>query len=124
MKNIYMTEETAKRLMEALGIQAEAPKKEENAMLDSLAELLSLFLDRPALSPKLCDAPIFIIPIMHIYPARNAPHCEAEDPDEDDEFDEEDCEDEEEDACIDFEADKTGRCVHSCPECGKCMLED
>ncbi len=49
-----------------------------------------------------------------------------DDDDEDDEDDEwcsslDDDEDDEE-VCPDFEADRIGRCIHLCPECGKCKV--
>lgn len=50
------------------------------------------------------------------------------DVDFDDDDDEDECcpglDDDDDEACPDFEADRIGRCVHLCPECGKCMLED
>ncbi len=98
MKKIYLNEETAKRVLEALGIQAEQPK----------------------LAPKLSDPPVVIfIEAINIYPDR----ADA-DYDEDEDEDSCDCDEDAEETCLNFEADKTGRCIHSCPECGKCMLED
>ncbi len=56
-------------------------------------------------------------------------YVECDEADEDDDDDDECCtgldeDEDDEEACPDFEADRIGRCIHLCPECGKCMMED
>ncbi len=97
MKNIYLNEETTRKLLEILGIQE----------------------SQPTLAPKLADPPVVIvIEAMNIFPTVHQGR-------EDNWEDEDDCEEDAHNChCSHFEADEdTECCIHCCPECGTCLWE-